>query len=170
MHPDMNAYRCSIVRGGTSKGIFYMSNELPADPVERDNVILAAFGSPDIRQIDGLGGADVLTSKLAIIAPSASPDADVDYTFGQVSFERHFIDYNLANSLRAAGDVEYTMYVGVFSMVVFRLGSAYLFGVVLELGVIGVWIAMGMDWLARSVCFVRRYRREVWRTASVIAP
>ena len=62
------------------------------------------------------------------------------------------------------------MYVGVFSMVVFRLGAAYLFGVVLELGVIGVWIAMGMDWLGRSVCFIRRYRREVWRTASVIAP
>ena len=81
----------------------------------------------------------------------------------------HPTSFNLANSLRAAGDVKYTMYVGVFSMVVFRLGSAYLFGVVLELGVIGVWIAMGMDWLARSVCFLWRYRREVWRTASVIA-
>lgn len=105
MHPDMNAYRCSIVRGGTSKGIFFMSNELPTDPVERDNVILAAFGSPDIRQIDGLGGADVLTSKLAIIAPSTSPDADVDYTFGQVSFERHFIDYkgNCGNISSAVG-------------------------------------------------------------------
>lgn len=81
----------------------------------------------------------------------------------------HPTSFNLANSLRAAGDVKYTMYVGIFSMVVFRLGSAFLFGVVLELGVVGVWIAMGMDWLARSVCFVWRYRREVWRTASVIA-
>lgn len=81
----------------------------------------------------------------------------------------HPTSFNLANSLRAAGDVKYTMYVGIFSMIVFRLGSAYLFGVVLELGVVGVWIAMGMDWLARSVCFVWRYRREVWRTASVIA-
>lgn len=105
MHPDMKAFRCSIVRGGTSKGIFFMRNELPADPAERDNVILAAFGSPDIRQIDGLGGADVLTSKVAIIGPSTSPDADVDYTFGQVSFERRFIDYrgNCGNISSAVG-------------------------------------------------------------------
>ena len=81
----------------------------------------------------------------------------------------HPTSFNLANSLRAAGDVKYTMYVGVLSMAVFRLGSAFLFGVVLNWGVIGVWIAMGMDWLARSMCFVWRYRREVWRTASVIA-
>lgn len=105
MHPDMNAYRCSIVRGGTSKGIFFMKNDLPADPVLRDKVILAAFGSPDVRQIDGLGGADVLTSKLAIIAPSESPDADVDYTFGQVSFQQNFIDYkgNCGNISSAVG-------------------------------------------------------------------
>lgn len=105
MHPDMNAYRCSIVRGGTSKGIFFMKNDLPADPVLRDKVILAAFGSPDVRQIDGLGGADVLTSKLAIIAPSESPDADVDYTFGQVSFQQSFIDYkgNCGNISSAVG-------------------------------------------------------------------
>ena len=93
MYSEMKAYRCSIVRGGTSKGIFFKANELPASPEERDQVILRAFGSPDVRQIDGLGGADVLTSKLAIIAPSSSPDADVDYTFGQVSFETAFIDY-----------------------------------------------------------------------------
>lgn len=105
MHPDMNAYRCSIVRGGTSKGIFFMKNELPSDPALRDKVILAAFGSPDVRQIDGLGGADVLTSKLAIIAPSESPDADVDYTFGQVSFQQSFIDYkgNCGNISSAVG-------------------------------------------------------------------
>ena len=105
MHPDMKAFRCSIVRGGTSKGIFFLRNELPADPALRDTVILAAFGSPDVRQIDGLGGADVLTSKLAIIGPSISPDADVDYTFGQVSFEQSFIDYkgNCGNISSAVG-------------------------------------------------------------------
>ncbi len=105
MHPDMNAYRCAIIRGGTSKGIFFLKNELPSDPQQRDRVILAAFGSPDVRQIDGLGGADVLTSKLAIVAPSSSPDADVDYTFGQVSFERPFIDYkgNCGNISSAVG-------------------------------------------------------------------
>ncbi len=105
MHPDMNAYRCSIVRGGTSKGIFFLYNDLPMNPVERDNVILSVFGSPDMRQIDGLGGADVLTSKLAIIGPSSFPGADVDYTFGQVSFERKFIDYkgNCGNISSAVG-------------------------------------------------------------------
>ena len=105
MHPEMETLRCSIVRGGTSKGIFIMKNALPDDPAQRDAVILAIFGSPDIRQIDGLGGADVLTSKLAIISPSTRPDADVDYTFGQVSFEKSFIDYkgNCGNISSAVG-------------------------------------------------------------------
>ena len=85
--------KCSIVRGGTSKGIFIMENELPSDPVQRDKYILEIFGSPDVRQIDGLGGADVLTSKLAIIGPSSREDADVDYTFGQVSFVEEKVDY-----------------------------------------------------------------------------
>ena len=105
MHPEMKEYRCSIVRGGTSKGIFIMENELPANQKERDSLICKIFGSPDVRQIDGLGGADVLTSKLAIVGPSARPDADVDYTFGQVSFEKAFIDYkgNCGNISAAVG-------------------------------------------------------------------
>lgn len=105
MHPHMQALRCSIVRGGTSKGVFIMKNELPSDPVLRDKVILAIYGSPDIRQIDGLGGADVLTSKLAIIGPPTRADADVDYTFGQVSFETNFVDYggNCGNISSAVG-------------------------------------------------------------------
>ena len=67
--------------------------------------ILAVYGSPDVRQIDGLGGADVLTSKHAIISPSARPNADVDYTFGQVSFETAFVDYrgNCGNISSAVG-------------------------------------------------------------------
>ncbi len=84
VHPEMELLRCAIVRGGTSKGVFIMKNELPADPKARDAVIRAIYGSPDVRQIDGLGGADVLTSKLAIISPSTREDADVDYTFGRV--------------------------------------------------------------------------------------
>lgn len=105
MHPEMEMLKCSIVRGGTSKGIFIMRNELPQDPVKRDEVICAIYGSPDLRQIDGLGGADVLTSKLAIISPSSRPDADVDYTFGQVSFEAKFVDYggNCGNISSAVG-------------------------------------------------------------------
>ncbi|WP_294518890.1 2-methylaconitate cis-trans isomerase PrpF family protein [uncultured Pseudoflavonifractor sp.] len=105
MHPEMEALRCAIVRGGTSKGIFIMKNELPADPVLRDKAILAIYGSPDLRQIDGLGGADTLTSKLAIIGPATKEGADVDYTFGQVSITDPFVDYggNCGNISSAVG-------------------------------------------------------------------
>ena len=105
MHPEMEALRCAIVRGGTSKGIFIMKNELPADPVLRDKAILAIYGSPDLRQIDGLGGADTLTSKLAISGPATKEGADVDYTFGQVSITDPFVDYggNCGNISSAVG-------------------------------------------------------------------
>lgn len=105
MHPELEQVRCAIVRGGTSKAIFLLKNELPNDPVKRDRVIQAIYGSPDIRQIDGLGGADVLTSKLAIISPSTRPDADVDYTFGQVSITDAIVDYggNCGNISSAVG-------------------------------------------------------------------
>ncbi|MEG2651480.1 MAG: PrpF domain-containing protein [Eubacterium sp.] len=105
MHCEMEAIRCTLVRAGTSKGIFLMENELPKEKVLRDKVILSIFGSPDIRQIDGLAGADVLTSKLAIIGPSSRKDADVDYTFGQVSIDEAFIDYggNCGNISSAVG-------------------------------------------------------------------
>lgn len=85
---------CTIIRGGTSRAVFLKINDLPADPVLRDKYILAIFGSPDIRQIDGLAGADPLTSKVAIIGPSTRPDADIDYTFGQVSIADAILDYN----------------------------------------------------------------------------
>lgn len=85
--------KCSIIRGGTSKGIYIMENELPKEQELRDRILLAIFGSPDVRQIDGLGGADSLTSKLAIVGPSSREDTDVDYTFGQVSITESFIDY-----------------------------------------------------------------------------
>jgi len=93
MNGDMITIKGAIVRGGTSKGIYIMENELPKDPELRDKYILEIFGSPDVRQIDGLGGADVLTSKLAIIGPPSRPDADCDYTFGQVSFVDKKVDY-----------------------------------------------------------------------------
>lgn len=93
MKDEVISVKCSIVRGGTSKGIFILENELPKDPELRDKYVLEIFGSPDVRQIDGLGGADVLTSKLAIIGPSSREDADVDYTFGQVSFVDAKVDY-----------------------------------------------------------------------------
>jgi len=98
-------FRCTIMRGGTSKGIFLKEEDLPKDPDLRDRVILAIFGSPDIRQIDGLGGADSLTSKLALVGPSAEPDRDINYTFGAVGIDKPFVDYsaNCGNISSAVG-------------------------------------------------------------------
>ncbi len=90
---EQRRIRCVLMRGGTSRGLYVMRNELPEDPALRDRVILAMYGSPDVRQIDGIGGADALTSKLAIIGPASREDADVDYTFGQVSITSPFVDY-----------------------------------------------------------------------------
>lgn len=105
MYTEMEMIKCAIMRGGTSKGIFIMKNELPEDPEERDKVILSIFGSPDIRQIDGLGGADLLTSKLAIISPSTRGDADLDYTFAQVGVDKSTVDVkgNCGNIAAAVG-------------------------------------------------------------------
>ena len=102
---ESTAIPCVIMRGGTSKGIFIKSNHLPAEPAMRDRAILSIFGSPDPRQIDGLAGADPLTSKLAIIGPSSRPDADVDYTFAQVSIDHPTVDYsgNCGNISSAVG-------------------------------------------------------------------
>jgi 2-methylaconitate cis-trans-isomerase PrpF len=90
----MQAIPCTIMRGGTSKAVFLMVDDLPKDPMERDRVILKVFGSPDKRQIDGLGGADPLTSKVALIGAPTRPDADVDYTAGQVEVTHPKIDYS----------------------------------------------------------------------------
>lgn len=93
MHPDMESIPCAIIRGGTSKGVFLHANRLPGGGIPRDKIVQAIFGSPDLRQIDGLGGADPLTSKLAIVGPSSRPDADVDYTFAQVGIGEDIVDY-----------------------------------------------------------------------------
>jgi len=96
-----------LMRGGTSKGLFFHDNHLPADPEIRSRVLLAAFGSPDAnrRQIDGLGGGVSTTSKAAIISPSESPDYDVVYNFGQVSIDRPIVDFkgNCGNISSAVG-------------------------------------------------------------------
>ncbi len=96
-----------LMRGGTSKGLFFHDNHLPSDPDARNQAILAAFGSPDPnqRQIDGVGGGVSTTSKVAIISPSDSPDYDVVYNFGQVSIDRPIVDYksNCGNISSAVG-------------------------------------------------------------------
>jgi 4-oxalomesaconate tautomerase len=86
------AIRCMVMRGGTSKGLYFLDTDLPSDIPTRDAVLLAAMGSPDIRQIDGMGGADPLTSKIAVVAKPTRDDADVDYLFLQCVVDQPRID------------------------------------------------------------------------------
>ncbi|MDX3632059.1 4-oxalomesaconate tautomerase [Streptomyces europaeiscabiei] len=79
--------RCMLMRGGTSKGAYFLAEDLPADPADRDGLLLRVMGGPDPRQIDGLGGAHPLTSKVAVVSASADPGADVDYLFLQVGVD-----------------------------------------------------------------------------------
>jgi methylitaconate Delta-isomerase len=108
---DVQAFPCSIVRGGTSRALIFREADLPTDAAERSAVLMAAVGSGDPRQIDGLGGADQLTSKVAVIGPSTRSDADADYTFGQVGIDEAGIDLagncgniSAAAALFAAGE------------------------------------------------------------------
>lgn len=84
----LRAIPTTLMRGGTSKGLYFKANDLPTDIATRDRVLLAALGSPDLRQIDGVGGAHPLTSKVAILAPSSKSGVDVDYLFLQVSVDK----------------------------------------------------------------------------------
>jgi 4-oxalomesaconate tautomerase len=86
------AIPCLLMRGGTSRGPFFRRSDLPQGIAERDHALLAAIGSPDPRQIDGLGGGDSLTSKVAMISPSTRDGVDVDYLFAQVSVDRAAVD------------------------------------------------------------------------------
>lgn len=94
-----------IYRGGTSRGLFFHGSDLPEEPDERDRCFLALMGSPDIRQIDGLGGATSHTSKVAVVTPSQEAEADVDYLFGQVAVSEPMVDYSgmCGNLLAAVG-------------------------------------------------------------------
>ena len=82
-----------LMRGGTSSGPFFHLKDLPADRDDMSKVLLSVMGSPDSRQIDGIGGATPLTSKVCIISPSEREDSDIDYLFAQVSVDEAFVDY-----------------------------------------------------------------------------
>jgi 4-oxalomesaconate tautomerase len=84
---------CTLMRGGTSKGAYFLAADLPADPAARDAMVLAAMGHGEPRQIDGIGGGTPLTAKVAIVSPARSDAADVDYLFGQVVATESRIDY-----------------------------------------------------------------------------
>lgn len=97
--------RCMWMRGGTSKGGYFLASDLPADTGARDRVLLGVMGSPDARQIDGMGGANPLTSKVAVVGPPTRPDADVDYLFLQVFVDRPLVSdqQNCGNILAGVG-------------------------------------------------------------------
>jgi len=83
----------SIIRGGTSKGVYILQSDLPEDKAEWEPLLLRLMGSPDKKQIDGLGGSQSVTSKVAIVQKSEHPGADVDYTFAQVSVDKPLVSY-----------------------------------------------------------------------------
>lgn len=96
---------CTLMRGGTSKGPYFHAKDLPQDPEARNQLLLAAMGSPHVRQIDGIGGGDTLTSKVVIVSPSSRPGIDIDYLFAQVSVETATVDTtpNCGNMLAGVG-------------------------------------------------------------------
>ncbi|GHE99732.1 4-oxalomesaconate tautomerase [Streptomyces fumanus] len=97
--------RCMLMRGGTSKGAYFLADDLPTEETVRDELLLRVMGSPDPRQIDGLGGAHPLTSKVAVVSPSADPEADVDYLFLQVAVDEAVVSdrQNCGNLLAGVG-------------------------------------------------------------------
>jgi 4-oxalomesaconate tautomerase len=101
----LTAIPCTLMRGGTSKGLYFHADDLPAERQSFDRVLLAAMGSPDARQIDGLGGAHPLTSKVAVISRSPRSDADVDYLFLQVVVDKPEVSdsQNCGNLLAGVG-------------------------------------------------------------------
>jgi len=96
---------CVLMRGGTSRGPYFLASDLPADTARRDAVLLSVMGSPHALQVDGIGGANTLTSKVAIVSRSQQPGAEVDYLFAQVSVTEAFVDTkpNCGNMLAGVG-------------------------------------------------------------------
>lgn len=81
-----------MFRGGTSKGAYFLASDLPSDVAERDRILLSVMGSPDPRQVDGLGGAHPLTSKVAVVSKSKDKDCDIDFLFCQVGIDKPMVD------------------------------------------------------------------------------
>jgi 4-oxalomesaconate tautomerase len=101
----MDGIRAMQMRGGTSKGLYFLAADLPADPAERDDLLLRVMGSPDPTQIDGVGGAHPLTSKVAVVSPSTADGIDVDYLFLQVMVDQPVVTdkQNCGNILAGVG-------------------------------------------------------------------
>jgi 4-oxalomesaconate tautomerase len=105
MSSDPTGIRCMLMRGGTSKGAFFLADDLPRATADRDELLLRIMGSPDPRQIDGVGGAHPLTTKVAVVGPSERDDIGIEYLFLQVSVDRPEVTdrQNCGNMLAAVG-------------------------------------------------------------------
>ena len=105
MSEQQIAIPCVYMRGGTSKAVYLMGSDLPPPGEKRNKVLMRIMGSPDLTEIDGMGGAQIVTSKLAVIDPPSRSDADIDYTFGQAEIDHPHIDYdaNCGNISSAVG-------------------------------------------------------------------
>ena len=103
----MDGVRCMVIRGGTSKGAYFLRDDLPTDDAERDELLMRIMGTPDARQIDGIGGAHPLTSKVAVVWPSDDDDVDVEYLFLQVGVDQPIVTdrQNCGNLLAGVGPV-----------------------------------------------------------------
>ncbi|MEM7539629.1 MAG: 4-oxalomesaconate tautomerase [Chloroflexota bacterium] len=108
------AIPCVLMRGGTSRGPYFKAEDLPSDPDVRDQVLLRVMGSPDLRQIDGLGGATTVTSKVAIVSLSEHPDADIDYLFAQVEPDRPIVDTSPTCGNMLSGVGPFAIEEGIF--------------------------------------------------------
>ncbi|UVC17122.1 4-oxalomesaconate tautomerase [Mesorhizobium onobrychidis] len=102
---DLIRIPCALMRGGTSKGPFFLASDLPSDPAFRDQILLSVMGSGHPLQIDGIGGGNPVTSKVAIVGPASIKGADVDYLFAQVRVDQQIVDIspNCGNMLAAVG-------------------------------------------------------------------
>ena len=105
-----------FMRGGTSRGLYFNEADLPEDRSLWDGILLAAFGSPDARQVDGVGGTTSVTSKTCIISPSERDDCDVDYFFAQVSVDDASVDYGPTCGNMLAGVGPYAIETGLVSV------------------------------------------------------
>ena len=102
---DLIRIPCVLMRGGTSKGPYFIASDLPAQIEARDRVLVSAMGAGNLLEIDGIGGGNPLTSKVAIVSPSRVPGADVDYLFAQVRVEQRVVDTspNCGNMIAGVG-------------------------------------------------------------------
>ena len=102
---DLVRIPCVLMRGGTSKGPYFIASDLPTQIEARDRVLVSAMGAGNLLEIDGIGGGHPLTSKVAIVSPSRVPGADVDYLFAQVRVEQRLVDTspNCGNMIAGVG-------------------------------------------------------------------